>query len=185
MLKQIKSDTEYTSKCFLNSIACGLMLKYINRKYPKYRMGKSGAVPYRYKAEFLDHVESDADLRSIKSLGLIGPGEGRLTSLLEMCFARSPVMKLHAVCHDAWGLYHRKTGRSNGYCYGVNSQNMCDHFKKSCLLGHMSGLLYILWNRALFNKELSYLNHTGNNSDNERGQKEEALRQDNRQGTRV
>ena len=150
-------------------VLCLQVLCFATRWYETRSMNLT--VDYRYE--------------DIKSLGLIGPGESRLTRLLEMCFVGSPVMKFHAVCHGAWGLYHRKTGHSNGYCYGVNSQNMCEYFKKSCLLGHVLGLVYILWNRTLFNKELSYLNCNIDKSENEREQKKKALRQDNRQGTPV
>ena len=131
------------------------------------------------------HLTSDYTFEDIESLGMIGPGRSRLTIILEACFAAVPIMKLHAVYHDAWGLYHRKTGRSNGYCYGIKDDNLCTSFKKSFLLGHLSGLLYLLWNRRFFCEQLSYLSGSGKSCENEREQETETLRQDHRQGTNI
>ena len=51
----------------------------------------------------------------------------------------SKVFRLHAVLHDAAGAVHLHNGRGPRYCY------MIGRGPNSCLLGHVTGLLYCLY----------------------------------------
>ena len=67
--------------------------------------------------------------------GFIGYG----ISCLDSVFRHSKVFRLHAILHDAAGAVQSHSGKGPGYCYmivrGVNS----------CLLGHVTRLLFCLY----------------------------------------
>ena len=67
--------------------------------------------------------------------GLIGYGNFCLDSF----FCYSKVFKLHAILDDAAGAVQSHTGKGPGYCY------MIGRGPKSCLLGHVTGLLFCLY----------------------------------------
>ena len=49
------------------------------------------------------------------------------------------VFRLHAILHDAAGAVRAHSGKRPGYCY------MIERGPNSCLLGHVTGLLYCLY----------------------------------------
>ena len=63
-------------------------------------------------------------------LGLIGPGNGRLTRLLETLFGWSSMFRLYALYHDVFERLYLKTKKVPSYI-----------FKGSPLFGHLTGLL--------------------------------------------
>ena len=67
--------------------------------------------------------------------GLIGYGN----SYLDSVFRYSKVFRLHAVLHDAAGAVRLQTGKGLGYCY------MTGRGTNSCLLGHVTELLFCLY----------------------------------------
>ena len=67
--------------------------------------------------------------------GLIAYGNSCLDSL----FRYSKVFRLHAILHDAAGAVRSHSGRGPGYCF------MIERGPNSCLLGHVSGLLFCLY----------------------------------------
>ena len=67
--------------------------------------------------------------------GLIGYGN----SCLDSVFRYSKVFRLHAILHDAAGSVRSQTGKGPGYCY------MIGRGPNSCLLGHVTGLLFCLY----------------------------------------
>ena len=67
--------------------------------------------------------------------GLIGYGN----SCLDSVFRYSKVFRLHAISHDAAGSVRSQTGKGPGYCY------MIGRGPNSCLLGHVTGLLFCLY----------------------------------------
>ena len=67
--------------------------------------------------------------------GLIGYGN----SCLESVFRYSKVFRLHAILHDAAGAVRAHSGKGPGYCY------MIGRGPNSCLLGHVTGLLFCLY----------------------------------------
>ena len=66
--------------------------------------------------------------------GLIGYGN----SCLDSVFRYSKVFRLHAILHDAAGAVRAHSGKGPGYCY------MIGRGPNSCLLGHVTGLLFCL-----------------------------------------
>ena len=90
------------------------------------------------------------DWEEIKSIGLMGPGYGLITRLLERVCV-SPQLKKHAIYHDIFGAVYRNCGLTNGYCYGLQKPINKNWIKKSPLLGHISGIYKILKGDYLIN----------------------------------
>ena len=67
--------------------------------------------------------------------GLIGNGN----SCLDSVFRYSKVFRLHAIIHDAAGTVRTHSGKGLGYCYIIGRE------PNSCLLGHVTGLLFYLY----------------------------------------
>ena len=53
-------------------------------------------------------------------------------------FVVSKVFRLHAILHDAAGAVRAHSGKGLGYCYIIGRG------PSSCLLGHVTGLLFCL-----------------------------------------
>ena len=73
--------------------------------------------------------------QKFNSDGTIGYGD----SYLDSVFRYSKVFRLHAILHDAAGAVRSHTGKGSGYCY------MIGRGPNSCLLGHVTGLLFCLY----------------------------------------
>ena len=58
------------------------------------------------------------------------------TRTWEFLFRHMKVFRLHAILHDASGAVRAHSGKGPGYCY------MIGRGPNSCLLGHVSGLLF-------------------------------------------
>ena len=67
--------------------------------------------------------------------GLIGYG----ISSLDSVFRYYEVFRPHAILYDAAGAVRSHSGEGPGYCY------MIGRGPKSCLLGHVTGLLFCLY----------------------------------------
>ena len=67
--------------------------------------------------------------------GTIGYGDTYLDSV----FRYSKVFRLNAILHDAAGAVRVHSGKGPGYCY------MIGRGLNSCLLGHVTGLLFRLY----------------------------------------
>ena len=67
--------------------------------------------------------------------GLIGYG----ISYLDSVFRYSKVFRLHAILHDTAGAVRAHSGKRPGYCYMIGRD------PNSCLLGHVTGLLFRLY----------------------------------------
>ena len=72
--------------------------------------------------------------QNFKFGGLIGYGN----SYLDSVFRYSKVFRLHAILHDTAGAVRAHSGKGPGYCY------MIGRVPNSCLLGHVTVLLYCL-----------------------------------------
>ena len=87
-----------------------------------------------YRAAWLMLTKTEISIEEIDTqetgLGLIGPGNGHLTKLLEILFGWSSTFQLHALYHDVFGRIYLKTKKGPGYI-----------FKGSPLFGHLTGLL--------------------------------------------
>ena len=67
--------------------------------------------------------------------GHIGYGNSSSDSV----FRYTKVFRLHAISHDAAGAVRAHSGKGPGYCYMIFGG------PNSCLLGHVTGLLYCLY----------------------------------------
>ena len=76
-------------------------------------------------------------------LGLIGPGQGLLTRILEKLFGSSKTFKTHAMLHDAFGNFYLDFEEGPGYAYP--SPLWLPHcLRDDPLVGQISGLLFCL-----------------------------------------
>ena len=73
--------------------------------------------------------------QKIKFGGLIGYGNFCLDSV----FRYSKVFRLHAILHDVAGAVRSHSGKGPCYCY------MIGRAPNSCLLGHVTGILFCLY----------------------------------------
>ena len=74
-------------------------------------------------------------------IGLLGPGNGCLTKILEKLFGKIKCCHLHSCFHDAYGRVFTKYQRGRGYCY-VLPENITPHcLKNSPIIGHISGFI--------------------------------------------
>ena len=85
--------------------------------------------------------------QKIKFGGTIGFGD----SYLEFLFRHFKVLRLHAILHGAAGAVRAHSGKGFGYCYTIGRG------PKSCLLCHVTGLLFCLYVK-IFDKELTEKN---------------------------
>ena len=72
-------------------------------------------------------------------VGLIGYGN----SYLDSVFRYFKVFRVHAILHDAAGAVRSHSSKGPGYCY------MIGRGPNSCLLGHVTGLLFCLYVKLL------------------------------------
>ena len=87
----------------------------------------------------------DVSKKEIAELGYIGPGKEFLTTVLEYFFKDNTVMRMHAILHDSFGLFYRKTRLSNGYYYRSKQMEIAEWKKKSPLIGHITGILFCIF----------------------------------------
>ena len=73
--------------------------------------------------------------QKIKFGGTIGYGN----TYLELLFRHFKIFRLHAILHDAAGAVWAHSGKGPGYSY------MIGRGSNSCLLGHVTGLLFCLY----------------------------------------
>ena len=74
------------------------------------------------------------------AIGLIGPGNGRITCCLEALFSRYTFCHDHSSFHDAYGRFYTRYDYGSGYCYLFH--NLPTFCKKNSLFGNIIGLLF-------------------------------------------
>ena len=73
--------------------------------------------------------------QNIKFGGTTGYGD----AYLELLFCQFKVFRIHAILHDAAGAVRAHSSKGPGYCY------MIEREPNSCLLGHVTGLIFCLY----------------------------------------
>ena len=76
---------------------------------------------------------------------------GYKNSYLELLFRHFKVFKLHAILHDAAGAVRSHSGKGPGYCY------MIRRGPNSCLLGHVTGLIFCLYVKIFLPSILNFV----------------------------
>ena len=79
-------------------------------------------------------------LEKHSDLGLIGPGHGTITHILEKFFSSSQTFKKHAMLHDAFGNFFLDFGEGPGYCY-ASPIWLPSFMRDAPVMGQISGLL--------------------------------------------
>ena len=82
-------------------------------------------------------------------IGLIGPGNSRLTRFLERIFNRSDILHSHSILHDAFGRFYAHHSLDRGYTYVIPENKTPRWVKTSPLCGQVSRLIYCLWKRII------------------------------------
>ena len=77
-------------------------------------------------------------LREMDQKFKLGGTIGYVDSYLEFLFLHFNVFRLHVILHDAAGVVRAHSRKGPGYCY------MIGRGPNSCLLGHVTGLLFCL-----------------------------------------
>ena len=83
--------------------------------------------------------DSSLSLREMDQKYKFGLTIGYGNSYLEFIFRHCKIFKLRAILHDAAGAVRAHSGKGPGYCY------MIGRGPNSCLLGHVTGLLFCLY----------------------------------------
>ena len=83
--------------------------------------------------------DSRLSLREMDQKFKFGETIGYGNSYLEILFPHFKIFILHAILHDAAGAARAHSGKGPGYCY------MIGRGPNSCLLGHVTGLLFCLY----------------------------------------
>ena len=83
--------------------------------------------------------DSRLSLREMDEKFKFGGTIGYGNSYLELLFRHFKIFRLHAILHDAAGAVRANSGKGLGYCY------MIGRGPNSCLLGHVTGLLFCLY----------------------------------------
>ena len=66
------------------------------------------------------------------------------------CLSGLFFMRAHGIIHDACGRAYCDFGVGKGYCYAV--KNPTNFMKSSPFLGHISGIVFCIWNRKKLRK---------------------------------
>ena len=93
----------------------------------------------------VDFESLNVSPKEITELGYIGPGKQVLTTILEFFFKDNTVMRMHAILHDSFGMFYRKTHLGNGYYYRSSKTELSEWKKKSPLIGHLTGILFCIF----------------------------------------
>ena len=108
------------------------------------------ALVYRdlYYRNFKTHISIDDILElNNNEIGLIGPGNGCLTHILERVFGGSHILHSHSILHDAFGRFYDHYSLDRGYTYVIPENRTPKWVKRSPLCGQISGLIYCAFNR--------------------------------------
>ena len=84
-------------------------------------------------------VNSRLSLREMDQKFKFGGTNGYGDSYLEFLFRHFKVFRLHAILHDAAGAVRAQSGKGPVYCYMIGRE------PNSCLLGHVTGLLFCFY----------------------------------------
>ena len=80
-------------------------------------------------------------------IGLIGPGGGFITWLLETAFGWIDILNSHSILHDAFGRFYNHHELGRGYTYAIPEKDTPKLIKRSPLCGQISALLYCMCRR--------------------------------------
>ena len=80
-------------------------------------------------------------------IGLIGPGNGCTTHLLERISGCCDILHSHSILHDAYGRFYNRYSKDRGYTYVIPENISPNWVKRSPICGQISGLIYCIFNK--------------------------------------
>ena len=117
-----------------------IFLKFIFRLYPGLKMSfEHNSVRKNLFLSACFCWDSRFSLPEVDQKFKIGETIGYGDSYLESVFCFSKVFRLHDILHDAARAVRTHSGKGPGYCY------MIGRGPNSCLLGHLTGLIFCLY----------------------------------------
>ena len=90
----------------------------------------------------------DILLENENEIGLIGPGNGCLTGVLEKLFGSFKCCHVHSALHDAFCRFYTKYKKGRGHCYVL--KDAPKFLKASPLFGHITGFIWSIKNSSKF-----------------------------------
>ena len=98
-------------------------------------------IAYQYLCTLTDKsLTLEQILEKHSDLGLIGPGSGFLTRVLEKLFGKLKTFKKHAMLHDVFGNFYVDFEEGPGYCY-ASPMWLPSFMRDESLMGQISGLV--------------------------------------------
>ena len=104
---------------------------------------------YLYYKHFKTILSIDNILYIHNDIGLIGPGNGRITRFFERTLGWIDVIHSHSILHDAYGRFYNRYSLDRGYCYAIPKNATSKLMKRSPLCGQISGLIYCIRKRII------------------------------------
>ena len=90
----------------------------------------------------------DILLEHENEIGLIGPGNGCTTGVLEKLFGKFKCCHVHSALYDAFGRFYTKYKKGRGYCYVLKKSSK--FLKTSPLFGRITGFVWSIKNSSKF-----------------------------------
>ena len=120
--------------------------KNLLSRFPKFdrRSIFAAALYQELAAEANQFIPVENILKSEANIGLLGQKDEC------ECFSGLFFMRAHGIIHDACGRAFCDFGVGKGYCYAV--ENSTEFMKSSPFLGHISGIVFCIWNRKKLRK---------------------------------
>ncbi len=105
---------------------------------------------YLYHKHFNIYISVDDILElNNNDIGLIGPGNGCITYVLERNLGWIDVFHSHSILHDVFGRFYDNYSLDRGYTYAIPKNLTSKQMKKSPLCGQISGLIYCTSKRII------------------------------------
>ena len=98
-------------------------------------------IAYQYLCTLTDKsLTLEQILEKHSDLGLIGPGSGFLSRVLEKLFGKLKTFKKYAMLHDVFGNFYADFEEGPGYCY-ASPIWLPSFMRENPLMGQISGLM--------------------------------------------
>ena len=129
------------------------ILKYVNYFFDKTKeqhtetndviLKSSLVYQYLYHKHFKSLITIEKVLTiNDYDIGLIGPGDGCITFILQRLLGRFDLIQTHGILHDAFGRFYNHHKLDRGYTYALPEYLTSKRMKRNPLCGQIIGLLY-------------------------------------------
>ena len=82
-------------------------------------------------------------------IGLLGPGNGCLTQMLELSLGWIDALHTHSILHDAFGRFYNNYSLNRGYSYLLPEKLTTKNMKSNPLCGQTIGVMYCLFKKII------------------------------------